>query len=424
MLEFLRLLVRLQWPLRLLSPLFGRYHPYHPSYARDPYPAYSRLREEAPVYRHPLFRAWVLSRYDDIATTLKSPYASVNRTETTVPDFLNPMKGLSDEFLQVIQRALLMIDPPDHTRIRNLVNKAFTPRVVDAMRPRIQQVVDETIDTMLAGVAPGEPVDLVSEFAIPVPIRVIGEMLGVSPDDREQFKHWATQIGGLLDPVSAVPSLRDAEVAYLEMKSYFDDLFEQRRREPRDDLVSALVATRHEGSRLDPDELLATVALILGAGHETTTNLIANAVVALFRNPGERKRLEDDPRLIESAVDEFLRYDGPVQATDRILTEAIELRGQTIPAGSLVLLLLGSGNHDPAQFADPDRLDLSRAENHHLSFSQGPHFCLGAQLARAEAQIAITTLLRRLPDLRDLPEPLRWRRSIVLRGPLALPVLV
>jgi cytochrome P450 len=335
---------------------------------------------------------------------------------------MNPMKGLSDGFLRVIESSLLMLDPPDHTRIRNLVNKAFTPRVVEGLRPSIQRVVDETLDAALASSGPQREIDLVRDFAVPIPLSVIAEMLGVPVGDRAQFKRWSTELAGLLDPISAVASLKGVEATFLEMQRYFESLFEERRCAPCNDLVSALVAAEEQGDRLDPSELLAVVSLILGAGHETTTNLIANAVVALLRNPGERKRLQDDPGLAASAVEEFLRYDSPVQATDRLAADALELGGRKIDKGRFILLLLGSANRDPRQFDEPDRLDLGRQENRHLSFSQGVHFCLGAQLARVEAQIALSTLLRRCPDLRGDPHPAAWRRSVVLRGPLALPV--
>jgi cytochrome P450 len=418
MLEFLRLLVRLQWPLRVAGPLFGRFNPYHSRYAIDPYPSYRRLRDEAPVYLHPVFRAWVLSRYDDVVSVLKEPRVSVQRGAGNLPDFANPFKSLSPDFLRVIESTLLMIDPPDHTRVRNLVNRAFTPRVVEALRPRIAEVVESVLEPLGAC---GE-IDLVRDFAVPVPLIVIAEMLGIPSADRAEFKRWSHELSGLLDPVSAEFSLSEVESTFAEMDAYFQRLFEERRQHPREDLVSRLVAIEDEGDRLSSSELLAAVALILGAGHETTTNLISNAMVALLRNPGERKRFQDDPAIAATAVDEFLRYDSPVQATDRIVAEEFEVAGQRFKPGRFVLLLLGSANRDPRHFDEPDRLDLGRSENRHLSFSQGVHFCLGAQLARAEAEIALTSLLRRFPDLDGNPDSCSWRRSVVLRGPASLHV--
>jgi cytochrome P450 len=311
-----------------------------------------------------------------------------------------------------------MTDPPAHTRIRNLVNKAFTLRRVEGLRPRIQAVVDELLDPFPVG----SDMDFVRDFAEPLPITVIAELLGVPAVDRERFKSWSTVLGTLLDPVASDFGLKDLEASFADMTEYFESLFERKRREPGDDLVSALVAVEESGDALSSTELLSVCALILGAGHETTTNLLGNAVVALLRNPGERKRLTDDPGLIDSAVEEFLRYDSPVQATDRIARETCVIGGYEVTPGTPVVLLLGAGNRDPEIFEDPDRLDLGRRDNRHLSFSQGVHFCLGAQLARAEAQIALNSLLARYPRFRGDADPPSWRSSIVLRGPAALPL--
>ncbi len=331
---------------------------------------------------------------------------------------MNPFTGMRPDFREAVLSSLLMTDPPSHTRIRTLVNKAFTPRRIELLRPRIQAVVDELLDPFPVG----SDIDLVREFAEPLPITVIAELLGVPAGDRERFKSWSTVLGTLLDPVASEFGLKDLEASFSDMSDYFGSLFEQRRREPRDDLMSALVAVEESGDRLSAPELLSVCALILGAGHETTTNLLGNAVVALLRNPGERKRLTDDPSLIETAVEEFLRYDSPVQVTDRIARERGVIAGYQLDPGSAVILLLGAGNRDPQVFEDPDLLDLGRRDNRHLSFSQGVHYCLGAQLARAEAQIALTSLLARYPDFRGDRDPPSWRSSLVLRGPAALPL--
>lgn len=418
MIGLVRSMVRRGWPFRVLNPLFGQYNPFHPAYARDPYPAYQKLRAGAPVYFHPVFRSWVLSRHADVAAILKNSRSSVARLRVEIPAPLNPFRGLNERFLEGVGASLLMLDPPDHTRIRNLVGKAFTPRRIDALRPRIQQVVDEALDAL----DPNEPVDLVRDFATPVPIRVIAELLGVPPEDREVFKSWSSRLVALLDPFSSDGTLSDASDAFAEIDVYFKQLFALRRTDPRDDLISALLAAREEDDRLSEMELLSTVFLILGAGHETTTNLIGNAVVAMMRHPGERKRLQDDASLIASGVEEFLRFDSPVQATDRILGADLEVDGKKLEHGRVVLLLLGAANRDPAVFEAPDRLDVGRLDNPHLSFSQGTHFCLGAQLARAEVQIAVSSLLQRFPDWRPLGSEIDWRSGMVLRGPRALPL--
>lgn len=420
LLRILRTIVRMGWPLRLVSPLFGRFNPFLPSHFADPYPQYRRLREGAPVYRHPLFGAWVLSRHEDITEVLKDARFSVDRAAHAENDFINPFVGLDPGLKEVIVSTLLMKDPPDHTRLRGLVNKAFTPRRIEGLRPRIQEVVDEFLDEMQAG---GD-VEFMRDFAVPLPIVVIAELLGVPSADREAFKQWSSVLAALLDPVSSEHGLDELNPVFLEMQSYFDTLFEERRRNPQNDLVSALVAAEEEGEMLSSTECLATCALILGAGHETTTNLLGNAVVALLRNPEERKRLTEDPGLIDTAVEEFLRFDSPVQVTDRVALEDCEIAGHSVKAGSFVLLLLGSANRDPAQFERAEQLDLGRRDNRHLAFSQGVHFCLGAQLARVEAQVAIGSFLRRFPEFNGPLDPPAWRRSLVLRGPESLPLQI
>jgi cytochrome P450 len=331
---------------------------------------------------------------------------------------LQPFQGLSPEFTGAIHSTLLMLDPPAHTRLRRLVNKAFTPRVVEGLRGRIQALVDELLD----GVAARRGMELIHDLAYPLPVTVIAELLGIPVDDRTRFKQWSDTLAVLLDPLQAADGLAPTERAFAEICSYMRPIFAERRRAPRDDLISALVTVEDQGQTLNEIELLSLTMLILGAGHETTTNLLANAVLALLRNPGERRRLQDDPTLIGSAVEEFLRYDSPVQTTDRVATVDCEVAGHPVRKGSVVALLLGAANRDPARFADPDRLDLGRPDNHHVSFGHGAHFCLGAALARVEAQIAIATLLRRFPDFDGDRAPKEWKRSVVLRGPTALRV--
>ncbi|MDJ0852855.1 MAG: cytochrome P450 [Myxococcota bacterium] len=418
MLDLLRWLIRLGWPFRLANPLFGGYNPFLREFREDPYPAYRALREQHPVTFHRVFKAWMLTRHEDAVRVLKSPGFSVDRTQVPVPRIMSLFsRPLAPDFKEAIQRNLLMLDPPDHTRIRNLVNKAFTRRVVEGMRPRIQTLVDELLDAA----EPGGEMELMRDFAVPLPIKVIAEMLGVPPEDHVRFKSWSEDMTALLDPFHAPKGLRGAQEAFVGLSAYFREIFAERRREPRDDLVSRLVAVEEEGDALTEAELLSTCVIILGAGHETTTKLIGNAVVALLRHPDERKRFADDPSIAATAVDEFLRFDSPVQLTDRVATEDIEIGGHVIRKGQLVAPILAAANRDPEVFAEPDRLDLGRRDNPHVAFSLGNHFCLGAQLARAEAEIALTSLFQRFPDLDGDPNPPRVP-SMLLRGPASLPL--
>ncbi len=416
--RILAFLVRHPGLLRLVDPWFGLYNPLRSAHRRDPYPQYRALRERAPVYLHPLLGIWFLTRYEDGAGVLRDARFLADRTRSNLFRRRDPFAALPPAMREGILRSLLMLDPPDHTRLRGLVNRAFTPRVVEQLRPRIQALVDEALDAA----APRGEMDLVRDLAYPLPVTVIAELLGVPADDRERLKRWSDDLTVVIDPIGAGRSVETAAGAFQELSAYFETIFEARRQHPRDDLVSALVAAEQEGERLRGTELLSLCALILGAGHETTTNLVGNAVLALLRHPGERKRLQDDPGLIESAVEEFLRFDSPVQATDRVASEDCEIGGQRIEAGRFVAVLIGAANRDPARFPEPDRLDLGRADNRHLSFGHGVHYCLGAPLARVEAQIAVGTLLRRFPDLEGPTEPPGFLPSLTLRGPTALPL--
>jgi len=418
MLRTLQRLIDWQWPIRVLNPVFGPFNPFLRSYRFDPYPTYRRLQTTRPVYFSRVFGC-VLSRHADIAAVLGDARFSVDRPQAKGFKMLQPFKDLSPSFVEMIMSTLLMVDPPRHTRLRRLVNKAFTPRVVESLRPRIAAVVDELLDAVRAQ----RRANLIDALAYPLPVVVIAELLGIPSSDRAKFKHWSDTLATLLDPLQVTGGLVAAQPAFEEMSAYLRGVADARRQVPRDDLISALVAVEEQGDVLSGTELVALCGLILGAGHETTTNLIANAVLALLRNPEQRRRLQDDPALIGGAVEEFLRYDSPVQTTDRVvLADDVVLGGRPLPRGSMVMCLLGAANRDPQRFADPDRLDITRRDGDHLAFGRGPHFCLGAALARAEAQIAITSLLRTFPDLDGSRSPSDWKKSMVLRGPTELEV--
>jgi pimeloyl-[acyl-carrier protein] synthase len=416
MLRLLQWLIRQEWAVRLLNPLIGKFNPFLPEFRADPYPFYRALRASNPVYFSPALRGWILTRYADIAAVLHDPRFSVNRQQSKVFQRLRLLESLPPDLSVAVTRNLLMLDPPDHTRLRRLVNKAFTPRRVETLRPRIQLIVDELLDAL----EDRPEIDLIHDFAYPLPVIVIAEMLGVPAADRTRFKRWSDELVALLDPLQAENGLRAVHQAFSELCVYFREIFAARRRQPQDDLVSALVAVEEQGDALNEPELLSLCMLLLGAGNETTTNLIANAVLALLRHPDERRRLLGDASLMGTAIEEFLRFDSPIQVTDRVATQDCQIDGRHIRKGELVGLVLGAANRDPQQFANPDRLDVGRQDNDHLAFGRGTHFCLGAALARAEAEIALPALLHRFPRFDGALQPPGWKRSLVLRGPTAL----
>lgn len=389
------------------------FNPMDPAFVADPYPTYQRLRAEDPVHHSPL-GFWVLTRYEDVVAALRDPRLAKEAIAAFVAARFGapvPAMGLS----------MLDRDPPDHTRLRSLVSKAFTPRVVEGLRPRIQQIVDG----LLARVEGAGSMDLIEELAYPIPVIVICEMLGVPVEDHERFKGWSLDIARgldsvLLPPDSEVP--RRSIAARTALAGYFRELIARRRAAPRADMLSELIAAEEAGDRLSENELLATCILLLIAGHETTVNLIGNGTLALLRHPDQLRRLRANPGLIGTAVEELLRYDGPVQRTARIPSEDVVIGGRTITRGEMVMPFIGAADRDPAQFPEPDRLDITRADNRHIAFGWGIHFCLGAPLARVEGQIAINTLLQRLPKLALATGTPEFRQSLTLRGLKSLPV--
>jgi len=390
------------------------FNPMDPEFLADPYPTYHRLRAEDPVHQSPL-GFWVLTRYDDVSAVLRDPRFIKEPLAALVA------ARFGAEVPRGVGLSMLDRDPPDHTRLRGLVSKAFTPRVVDGLRSRIQQIVDELITRVQAAGS----MDVIEEFAYPIPVNVICEMLGVPLADHERFKGWSLDIARGLDsiwlpPDSEVP--RRSAASRHAINDYFRGLIAQRRASPRGDLLSALIAAEEAGDKLNEEELLATCILLLIAGHETTVNLIGNGVLALLRNPGELERLRATPGLITNAVEELLRYDGPVQRTARVASAPATIGGRTIAKGEMVMPFIGAADRDPSQFPDPDRLDLARADNRHIAFGWGIHFCLGAPLARVEGQIAIDALVRRLPRLELMTDAPEYRQSLTLRGLKTLPV--
>ncbi len=391
------------------------FDPFLPEFNANPYPFYRRLREADPVHQSPL-GFWVLTRYDDCVLVLRDPRFGRAGFEAV----LESVYGNSVEQGR-LPTSMLFRDPPDHTRLRGLVSRAFTPRVVEGLRPRIQQIVDALLDR----VRDVGRMEVISDLAYPLPVTVISEMLGVPEEDRERIKQWSADIARSLDAIGLPtdPAIVDrGRTARLAIGDYFRSLLPDRKKHPRGDLLSLLIEAEEQGDKLSEGELLATCVLLYIAGHETTVNLIGNGLLALLRHPAELARLRSDASLTQNAVEELLRYDGPVQRTARITNTDVEISGHKIPKGAMVVPVIGAANRDPAHFPSPDRLDVSRPDNRHIAFGFGIHFCLGAPLARLEGQITLETLLRRLPRLALATETPEWRDSQVLRGLKALPV--
>ena len=397
------------------EPLFN---PLSPEFIRDPYPHYERLRTTDPMHVT-AFGAFVASRHAEASLVLRDRRFGKDYVERTIRRY-GP-KIMEEPVFRSMRHWMLQQDPPDHTRLRGLVVKAFTARRVEDMRPRIQQVVDQTLDR----IAGQGHMDLIEDCAFRLPVTIICDMLGIPEDHREVFYTSSRDGGRLLDPVPLTPAeIEQGNAGNLTAQLYFQQLFELRRKNPGDDLTTQLVQAEEDGSKLSNEELTANIILLFGAGHETTVNLIGNGLLALHRNPDQLALLKANPELITNAVEEFLRYDSSVQMSGRVALEDIDdLGGKRIPKGESVLCLLGSANRDPAVYPDrPDRLDITRPKIRPLSFGGGIHLCLGAQLARIEAEVAIATLLRRLPELRiDNPENPEWRPTFVLRGLKSLP---
>jgi cytochrome P450 len=397
------------------EPLFN---PLAPEFIRNPYPHYERMRTNDPVHLTPL-GMYVASRHAEVSLVMRDKRFGKDYVERTIRRYGPNI--MEEPVFRSMSHWMLQQDPPDHTRLRGLVVKAFTARRVEDMRPRIQQVVDETLDRII----PQGKMDLIEDFAFRLPVTIICDMLGIPEEHREAFYAGSRDGGRLLDPVPlSKEEIRQGNAGNTMAAMYFQQLFELRRKQPGDDLTTQLVQAEEGGSKLSNEELTANIILLFGAGHETTVNLIGNGLLALHRNPDQLALLKVNPGLITNAIEEFLRYDSSVQLTGRVALEDIEdLGGRRIPKGESVLCLLGSANHDPAVYPDrPERLDITRPNVKPLSFGGGIHFCLGAQLARIEAEIAISTLLRRLPDLRlDDAENPEWRPTFVLRGLKRLP---
>ena len=389
------------------------YNPLSAEMAQDPYPGYARLRERSPVHRSRLLNAWVFSRYADVDTVLRD-----HRRFSSDPARSNLSRGQAAMVPARDEYPVVLLDPPDHDRLRALVNKAFTRRAVNALEPQIRRCLSSLLDDV-------DPAgfDLMEAVADPLPITVIAEMLGVPPEDRARFRTWSSQRSRLLEPTISPREREIGNEAGRALDEYFRPVIRSRRAQPESDIVSALVQAEEEGDLLTEREVLNMLRFLLVAGNETTTNLIGNGMLALLRNPGELERLREDRSLIPGAVEELLRFDAPAQMDLRGALEDCEVNGSPVRRGESVILLLGSANRDPAVFTEPDRLDVGRSERSHISFGRGIHHCLGAPLVRLEGRIVLEVLLERFASMRLLDDRPAYRGGVMLRGLESLPVV-
>jgi cytochrome P450 len=388
------------------------YNPLVPEVKANPYPYYAALRETAPAYYVESLDCWAISRYADVNHVLRTP--KLFSSEILFTALLGEMNPVPEAL------CLISSDPPDHTRLRKLVNKAFTPRIVRSLRPWVQEVTRTQLDQ----VAGQTEFDLVTALTIPLPVIVIAEMLGVEPDRRADFKRWSNDIINAANRAYSAEDKTQIEQSITEFRAYFEDTIAERRRTPQEDLITALVRAEEENDTLTAGEVLSLTVLLLIAGNETTTNLIGNMMLALLTHPDQLAKVQADPTLIPNVVEESLRYDGPVQGIFRQATEAVEIAGTTIPAQALVFPLFASANHDAAKFPDPERFDMSRTLDGHFGFGFGLHFCLGAQLARLEAEVALEELLARYSSFSYRADEVAHTESFFLRGLTTLPLSV
>lgn len=396
-----------------------RFNPLLREFHADPYPTYHRLRSSDPVHRN-ILDAWVLTRYADVKAVLRDPRFCVDKLANRLKDknhYLKQQRNLNT-LAQVTSKWLIFLDPPDHTKLRKLVSKAFSPAVVESLRPYSQEIVDRSIDKVQDK---GE-MDIIADLASPLPVIVIARMLGVPDRDCFQLHDWSNELSRLLDPLLSLETYEYLNQVVEEFTEYFRRLCTERRQKPKDDLISAFIAAREQGDQLSEEEMLSICIFLFIAGEETTVNTIGNGVLTLLRHPDQMEKLKRQPENIQSAVEEILRYESPVQYAQRIATENVEIGGKTIKAGDKVISCIGAANRDPAQFPDPERFDIIRTDNRHLAFIDGIHACLGAALARLNSQIAINTLVQRLPNIQLNTETVEWRTNIALRGLKALPV--
>ena len=401
---------------RVEGPEAPIFNPFSPDFLRNPYPAFQQLRSTAPIMRTEM-GFWVASRYEDVTAILRDKRFGkcfVQRTEKQHgPDIWEQPVYAS------MRNWMLVMDPPDHGRIRGLVARAFTPRHLKALRPRIQQLVDNSLDALDGK----SEMDFITDFAHPLPVHVICDMLGIPEEDRGRFFEGSRMSGRLIDPTPMTPDERkEINEGHQVQAAYFEDLLDRRRQNPADDIITELLSAADDGDKLSDDELISNIILLFGAGHETTVNMLGNGLLHLLTNRAEWEKLVANPSLVPNVVEEMLRFDSSVQMTGRVALEDVEVGGLTIPAGEAVLNLLGAANRDPEQFDEPETFVVDRKNVQPTSFGGGIHHCIGAPLARLEGEIAMTTLIKRLPHIQLANDDPEWRLTFTLRGLTTLPV--
>jgi unspecific monooxygenase len=382
------------------------------TFIADPYPTYDVLRQESPIMFDPDWQRWFVSTYEDISTLLRDRRLGRDMEGAPKPDPHTP-------FGELHQNSLMEKEPPHHTRLRSLVNKAFTPARVEALRPQVSAIAHRLLDA----VQPRGEMDVLADFAEPLPVIVIAELLGVPQEGRAWLRPWSQAIVAMYELSPSPEDARKANQAVSEFSAYLQGLINERKLAPRQDLISALVEAEEEGNRLSEAELVATCILMLNAGHEATVNAIANGILAFLRHPEQYDLLKRSPELIKSAVEEVLRYDTPLQLFHRWVREEVDYQGFHFQKGQQIALLYGAGNRDPARFPKPHCFDITRQDHAHLGFGAGIHYCVGAPLARVEMQVAFQVLMERLPHLRLANQTVEYRPNFVIRGLKALPVV-
>ncbi len=395
-----------------------KFNPLDPEFQADPYPTYHHLRCFEPIHRT-FMGVWLLTRYADAKAVLRDSRFCIYPTPKKIKEKSHYLElGDFNGLVQATGKWLIYLNPPDHTRLRGLVSKAFSSASVKCWRPQIQGVADE----LIGKVWDKGSMDIMSDFACPLPVKVIAAILGLPIEDCSNLHRWTDELSLVLDPLRSLKDYERMNKVALEFTDYFKSLIAQRQKRPQEDLLSTLIAAKEQDNKLSEEEIVSLCMLLFVAGEETTINLIGNGMLALLRHPDQMQKLKQEPTLIQGAVEELLRYDSPIQLNTRVAIENVDIGGKTIRAGEKVYIALGGANRDPEQFPEPERLDITRQQNGHLSFADGIHYCIGAALARLEAEIAINTLVQKLPNLRLATDRLEWRKNIILRSLKALPV--